>query len=112
MDSYFPQQNFGRRLDPPRYDLLFVKGRQGAMSFEMGPNSRVLLPDADEPGVWYVCTDELGRKSTCIDYDMVQRRHEPEPTPQELKDTIAKLTDKITNLEVQLGVESADAKQS
>lgn len=72
------------------------------MSFEMRPNGRALPPDADEPVVWYVCTDELGRKSTCIDYDMVQRKHEPEPTPQELKDTIAQLTAKITNLEAQL----------
>lgn len=110
MDSYFPQQSFGRRPDPPRYDLIFVKGRQGALSFEMGPNSRVLLPDADEPVVWFVCTDELGRKSTCVDYDMVIRKHEPEPTTQELKETIAKLTSKISNLEVQLGVESSDEK--
>lgn len=109
MDNYF-QPTFGRKPDPPRYDLLFVKGREGAMAFEMGPNSRALLPDADEPIVWYVCTDELGRKSTCIDYDMVQRVHEPEPTTQELKDIIAKLTTKITNLEVQLGVEPVNEK--
>lgn len=111
MDNYYPQtQSYGRKPDPPRYDLCFVKGRKGALDFEMGPNSRALLPDADEPVVWFVCTDELGRKSTCIDYDMVARVHEPEPTTQELKETIAKLTAKISNLEVQLGVESADEK--
>ena len=96
MDNYYPQtQSYGRKPDPPRYDLCFVKGRKGALDFEMGPNSRALLPDADEPVVWFVCTDELGRKSTCIDYDMVARVHEPEPTTQELKETIAKLTAKI-----------------
>lgn len=41
---------------------------------------------------------------------MVARVHEPEPTTQELKETIAKLTAKISNLEVQLGVESVDEK--
>lgn len=102
MDNYFQQSSFGRRPEPPRYDLCFVKGKKGAMDFEMGANSRALLPDADE----------LGRKSTCIDYDMIPRKHEPEPTTQELKETIAQLTAKITNLEVQLGVESTDAKQS
>ncbi len=112
MDNFFPQNSYGRRQDPPIYDLCFVKGKKGAMDFVMGPNSRVLLPDADEPVVWYVCTDELGRKSSCIDYDMVVRKHEPEPTTQELKEIIAQLTTKITNLEVQLGVESTDAKQS
>lgn len=112
MDNYFQQSSYGRRPELPRYDLCFVKGKKGAMDFEMGANSRALLPDADEPVVWYVCTDELGRKSTCIDYDMIPRKHEPEPTTQELKDTIAQLTAKITNLEVQLGVESTDAKQS
>ena len=108
MDNYYSPNQYGRRPEAPRYDLCFVKGKQGAMDFEVGPNSRALLPDADEPVVWFVCTDELGRKSKCIDYDMVVRQHEPEPTTQELKDIIAKLTSKISNLEVQLGVESPD----
>ena len=63
MDNYYSPNQYGRRPEAPRYDLCFVKGKQGAMDFEMGPNSRALLPDADEPVVWFVCTDELGRKS-------------------------------------------------
>ena len=56
MDNYYPQtQSYGRKLDPPRYDLCFVKGRKGALDLEMGPNSRALLPDAvtEKPAAYY-----------------------------------------------------------
>lgn len=111
METYYPPQNtFGQsygRQEPPRYDLCFVDGRDGAMRFEMGPRSKVLLPDKNESVVWYVETDGFGHKTVCDAYDMILRA-EPKPVDSnELIAMIQSLSDKIHNLEVQLGVESA-----
>lgn len=35
MDNYYSPNQYGRRPEAPRYDLCFVKGKQGAMDFEM-----------------------------------------------------------------------------
>lgn len=75
MDNYYPQmQSYGRKPDPPRYDLCFVKGRKWALEFEMGPNSRTPEIYGELTKDWIEDEDAVTEKATAyythvVDHD-------------------------------------------
>jgi len=61
-----PQQDYLSRMNVnnlPRYDIIKVRGQNGAEAFQMAPNSKALLLDENDPLVWFVQTDGAGYKT-------------------------------------------------
>ena len=61
-----PQQDYLSRMSVnsfTRYDIIRVKGQNGAEAFQMAPNSKTLLLDENDPLVWFVQTDGAGYKT-------------------------------------------------
>lgn len=81
-------------VSAPRYDITYVNGENGANSFQMGPNSKVLLLDEHNPIVWFVQSDGAGYK-TVTPYTI--SKYEPAPAPDfnSLEARIAQLEEKI-----------------
>ena len=77
-----------------------VTGRAGAESYQLGPDSSILLLDNTAPIVWLVKSDGAGYK-TLSAYDI--KPHEEEKPVDHFKE----LEDRITKLE-----ETVNAKQS
>lgn len=77
-----------------------VTGRAGAESYQLGPDSSILLLDNTAPIVWLVKSDGAGYK-TLSAYDI--KPHEEEKPIDHFKE----LEDRITKLE-----ETVNAKQS
>lgn len=80
--------------------VIEVTGRSGAETFQLAPDSSILLLDNTAPIVWLVKTDGAGYKSL-VPYD-IKPHEEEKPTDQ-----YKKLEDRITKLE-----ETINAKQS
>ena len=47
----------------PRYNIIQVRGQNGAEALQMAPNSKVLLLDETDPLIWFVQTDGAGYKT-------------------------------------------------
>lgn len=63
-----PQLNMWGRIAAPHYETPLVHGRQGAEQFNIGPNSSIYLPDADDDYIWWIRTDNYGNKNIiCLD---------------------------------------------
>lgn len=65
-----PQQDYLSRMNMnvnnfPRYEIIKVKGQNGAEAFQMAPNSQVLLLDENDPLIWFVQTDGAGNNPFC-----------------------------------------------
>ena len=86
------------RMNMPHYDIIQVRGKNGAEALQMGPNSRVLLLDENDPLVWFVETDGAGYK-TITPYQITP--YQPAP-PIDLNTLEAR----ITNLEERLNAKS------
>ena len=82
----------------PHYDIIQVKGKNGAEALQMAPNSKVLLLDETDPLVWFVQTDGAGYK-TITPYSITP--YEPAP-PIDLN----ALEARITSLEEKLNAKS------
>lgn len=77
--GYFnPPVQQGIQVQPQQRKLDKVNGRNGAEMYWMAPDSEVLLPDTQEPIVWFIKTDSAGYK-TIVAYDIKQ--HEDVPPP-------------------------------
>ena len=90
-------QNFNRMSNInilPHYEIVQVNGRQGAELFQMGPNSRYLLLDLNDPIIWLVQTDGAGAK-TITPLDFCVHKEAPSVNLQSLEERISALEEKI-----------------
>lgn len=79
---------------PQQYDIIKVNGENGARAFQMGPNSRMLLLDENDPIVWFVQTDGAGYK-TIDAYDIVPHKVMPQIDIQSLEARISMLEEQL-----------------
>lgn len=94
---------------PPQYDIVKVNGENGANAFQMGPNSRILLLDENNPIVWLVQTDGAGYK-TVEPYDILPHKKAPSIDLKTLEERIAILEEKI-NAKSYSGTNSKNSKR-
>ena len=52
-----------QRWNLPHYETPLLNGRADANNFSIGPNSSILLPDANDDVVWWIRTDNMGNKN-------------------------------------------------
>ena len=103
--SYPFQQPYGQAFQqPPRKtEIIHVNGENGAMAFQMMPNSQALLLDDTAPLVWLAQTDGAGYK-TLTPYTIT-------PYEQAKPVDINALNERLTRVEAMLN-ESDIAKTS
>ena len=92
-----PQQDYLSRMSVnnfPRYDIIRVKGQNGAEAFQMAPNSKVLLLDENDPLVWFVQTDGAGYK-TVTPYTITPFQPAPPVDLNSLEQRLAALEEKM-----------------
>lgn len=92
-----PQQDYLSRMSVnnfPRYDIIRVKGQNGAEAFQMAPNSKVLLLDENDPLVWFIQTDGAGYK-TVTPYTITPFQPAPPVDLNSLEQRLAALEEKM-----------------
>ena len=92
-----PQQDYLSRMSVnnfPHYDIIKVKGQNGAEAFQMAPNSKVLLLDENDPLVWFVQTDGAGYK-TATPYTIAPFQPTPPVDLNSLEQRLTALEEKI-----------------
>ena len=117
--SYLNQnENFSPRFQspydgywnqPPHYDIVKVNGENGAQAFRMGPNSRILLLDENEPIIWFVQTDGAGYK-TITPYDFALHVPKPQVNINDLEARIASLEERL-NAKSNTGTNNKNTKR-
>lgn len=76
--------------------IIRVHGRNGADTYQMMPNSSVLLLDETAPLVYLAQTDGAGYKTVTV-YDIQAHKETPMPNMQDLEHRISRLEEMITN---------------
>lgn len=94
----------------PHYDIIQVKGENGANAFQMGPNSKALLLDETAAIIWFVQTDGAGYK-TVTAYNIFPRKPAPTVDINDLAARIAALEDKV-NVKSNSGTGNKNAKRA
>ena len=94
-----PQQDYLSRMNMnvnnfPRYEIIKVKGQNGAEAFQMAPNSQVLLLDENDPLIWFVQTDGAGYK-TATPYSIAPYQPAPPVDLNSLEQRLSALEEKI-----------------
>ena len=94
-----PQQDYLSRMNMnvnnfPRYEIIKVKGQNGAEAFQMAPNSQVLLLDENDPLIWFVQTDGAGYK-TATPYSIAPYQPAPPVDLNSLEQRLTALEEKI-----------------
>lgn len=74
--------------------IVHVNGENGARTFQMSPDSDILLLDDTAPIVWLAQTDGAGYK-TVTPYDISPHVAEPPVDVKSLEDRIKKLEEKL-----------------
>lgn len=86
--------NVFNRMGGPHYELPLMHGRANAEQFPMGPNSQIILPDADNDIVWWIRTDQMGNKT--VTPFAIQLYVEPTPADiNSIEARLAALEEKI-----------------
>lgn len=106
-NKYFPNNRY---WDAPQYDIVKVNGENGANAFRMGPNSKILLLDENEPIVWFVQTDGAGYK-TVTPYDVAPHKVQQPVDLNDLQARIASLEEKV-NAKSNSGTNGKSKRQS
>lgn len=89
MQMYAPMQMpTMQRWNLPHYETPLLNGRADANNFNMGPNSSIILPDANEDIVWWIRTDNMGNK-TITPWDIAPHQ---DPKPVDLNALEARLS--------------------
>ena len=96
--NQMPMPSFGNMNFLPHYDVIKVNGENGVDTFQMGPNSSVLLLDTTAPIVWLVQTDGAGYK-TKIPYDVTQHQQTQPVDINQLQQNVSSLQQRNTQLE-------------
>ena len=79
----------------PRYEVIQVNGENGARSFQMSPNSSVLLMDTTNPIVWLCTTDGAGYL-TATPFSITPYQPEPPVDVRALKERIERLEARLS----------------
>lgn len=90
-NPYFNRMNVNNL---PHYNIIQVRGQNGADAFQMAPNSKVLLLDETDPLIWFVQTDGAGYK-TVTPYSITPYQPAPPIDINALEARIANLEEKI-----------------
>lgn len=83
---------------PQQKKLDKVNGRNGAEMYWMAPDSEVLLPDTQDPIVWFIKTDSAGYK-TIIPYDIKQHEDEPAPNMKDIDSKLESFDERLKKIE-------------
>ena len=60
--------NMWGRMAAPQFQAPLLHGKTDAEQFNIGPNSSIYLPDADNDFIWWIRTDNYGNKTVlCLD---------------------------------------------
>lgn len=96
------QQQYGTN-QYGRQEVVRVNGKNGAQTYQMPPNSSIILLDESAPIVWLKTTDGAGY-ATVTPYDIIPHKDEPPVDTKSLQQRISRLEEIIN--------EQSDAKQS
>ena len=106
------------RRSLPKYNIIKVSGRQGANTFEMGPDSSIFLADEKEDIIWFVKTDGAGYK-TVTPLDVSPHIDKPPVDINVLNDKILRIEElvstimeEIKNGRVSIGVNESNDSES
>lgn len=105
--QFFPQQ-FAPQYTPRKTEIIHVNGENGAMAFQMMPNSQALLLDDTAPIVWLAQTDGAGYK-TVTPYSITPYKQEQPIDIRTLEQRITKIEEAINGKSDFATVESSDA---
>lgn len=95
-NDYFSRMNMNMNVNNlPHYDIIKVNGQNGAEAFQMGPNSKALLLDENDPIVWFVQTDGAGYKSNITPYSITPFQPAPPVDLHSLEERLTALEEKI-----------------
>ena len=101
----FPQQSYGTpypnyssSYQQPQIQVVRVNGKNGAMSYNMPPNSSILLLDESAPVVWLKTTDGAGYPSI-TGYSITPIQDAPRVEQKLNSDEYSSLDERITKLE-------------
>ena len=83
----YMNSNFNWQSSLPRYTATPIHGENAAWQFQMGPNSEIYLPDADQDIIWWIRTD-MNNNRTVQGFDV--KLHE-KPVPVDTNDLAARL---------------------
>lgn len=78
----------------PRYNIIQVRGQNGAEALQMAPNSKVLLLDETDPLIWFVQTDGAGYK-TVTPYSITPYQPAPPVDLNSIEQRLTILEEKI-----------------
>ena len=92
--SYYPYPTF--QPMPQKHEVIKVNGRGGAETFQMMPNSSVLLLDETAPLVWLKTTDGAGYP-TITPYKIEPYQLEPEVNVKSLEERIKRIEERLSN---------------
>lgn len=105
-----PFGNYVRQL--PHYEIIKVNGEAGARSFQMAPNSSLLLADAINPNlIWLVQTDGAGYL-TSTPLDVCPHQEKSQTNYQELEERITRLEGKYEQLNSGISKSAKKQRQS
>ena len=93
--SYYPYPGYAPM--PQKHEVIKVSGRGGAETFQMLPNSSVLLLDETAPLVWLKTTDGAGYP-TITPYTIEPYQPEPEVNVKSLEERITKIEEMLANV--------------
>lgn len=94
-------QNMVAMRNLPRHKIITVNGRQGAESFQMGPDSNILLADKNDNIIWLVQTDGAGYK-TVTPYAVTPYVEKPPVDVNVLEDRITNIENMLVGLREEL----------
>lgn len=93
---YSTYNNFPTYTPYSKTQIVHVNGENGARTFQMAPNSDILLLDDTAPIIWLAQTDGAGYK-TVTPYDISPHVPEPVIDVKSLEDRIKKLEEKLND---------------
>lgn len=87
------------QMPSPQMQVQTVSGgEESAKAFSMGPNSSVILLDANDPLIWFVSTDASGYK-TVKPFTITPYVPEEPVSPSDLKDQLSQINNRLDMLE-------------
>ena len=93
--DYLSRMNMNMNVNSfPRYEIIKVKGQNGAEAFQMAPNSQILLLDENDPLIWFVQTDGAGYK-TVTPYSITPFQPSPPVDLNSIEQRLSALEEKI-----------------
>lgn len=91
--TYIPALKQPRTID-------YVRGMDGALNFDLAPNSSALALDQDENVIWVITTDQNGSKSMVKGFHLGEEYIPPKPiTMEDLMTELRDMKNRVISLE-------------